>query len=403
MLLPIVAMCEEPASSIFSFAAFGTLGVVHTDQNKADFVATPFEAVGAGYTDSWSAEVDSLIGAQVRADLTPKLSAILQVIAQQNYDASYTPHVEWANLKYEISPDFSVRLGRTAIGLFLVSDTRNVGFSNPWVRVPIELYGLVSVTSNDGIDASYRLEMGEVINTFGATFGSETIRFPNHQSGSSETASAKGQISLVDTVERGFATLRLTYGQAHVTVRTLDPLFDAFRQFGPAGVGIADKYAVDDRIIRFYGVSLGYEPGDWFAMGEWGRVNADSVLGEKTGWYVSSGHRFGKVTPYLTYAQIRPNSNTSDPGLNLSQLPPNQVVPAETLNEQLNAALASLTSQRTLSAGLRWDFLRNMDLKVQYDRVDLGAHSQGWLTNLQPGFRVGSALDVFSATVDFVF
>ena len=401
----MLAAAADPTASMFSFAAFGTLGVVHSNQDKGDFVATPFEASGAGYSHSWSAAVDSLVGAQVRANLTPELSAILQVISQQNYDASFTPHVEWANIKYQFNPDFSVRVGRTSIGLFLLTDTRNVGFSNPWVRPPIELYGLVSVTSNDGVDASYRLHVGDVSNTFQATFGNDSVKFPGRQGqgASAQTAHARNQISLVDSLERGFATLRLTYGQAHVTVHTLDALFDGFRQFGPEGEGIADRYAVNDRFVSFYGISLGYEPGDWFAMAEWGRVNTDSVLGDKTGWYVGSGYRFGRLTPYLIYAQIRPDSSTSDAGLNLSVLPSGLVAPAETLNAGLNAALASAASQRTLSVGMRWDLARSMDLKVQYDRVNLGAHSAGWLINLQPGFPLGASVDVFSATLDFVF
>lgn len=388
---------------MFSFAAFGTLGLVHSSQDKADFVATPFEADGAGFSRNWSPNVDSLFGAQVRANLTPELTAILQIISQQNYDASYTPHVEWANLKYQFSPDLSIRVGRTAIGLFLLSDTRNVGYSNPWVRPPIELYGLVSVTSNDGVDASYRLAMGEVINTIQATLGSEMVEFPSRQGGAADTARANKQVSFVDSIERGAATLRLTYGQAHVSVRSLDALFAAFRQFGTEGTGIAERFDVDDRIISFYGVSLDYDPGDWFAMAEWGRVNADSVLGEKTGWYVSSGYRLGRITPYLTYAQVRPNNNTSDPGLDLSRLPPGLVVEAQALNAALDTALASIASQRTMSLGMRWDFLRSMDLKVQYDRIKLGAHSQGWLTNVQPGFALGTNVDIFSATLDFVF
>jgi hypothetical protein len=40
---------------------------------------------------------------------------------------------------------------------------------------------------------------------------------------------------------------------------------------------------------------------------------------------------------------------------------------------------------------------------LQIDRTTLGANSQGSLTNIQPGFQRGSSLDVFSATMDFVF
>jgi hypothetical protein len=169
-------------------------------------------------------------------------------------------------------------------------------------------------------------------------------------------------------------------------------------------MGIADKYDVDDRLVRFFGLSAGYEPGHWFAMAEWGRVNAHSVLGNKTGWYLSSGYRLGKFTPYGIYARTRTDTDGSNPGLNLAELPPNLAAPAQALNAGLNTSLAaSITTQRTMSAGVRWDLVRSVDLKLQYDRTNLGAGSRGWLANLQPGFPLGSSVDLVSATIDFVF
>jgi hypothetical protein len=138
-------------------------------------------------------------------------------------------------------------------------------------------------------------------------------------------------------------------------------------------------------------------------MAEWGRVNTHSVLGETTGWYVSSGYRFGVITPYTTYAQVRPNSSIRDPGLDLSALPPSLAAPAAALNAGLNASLATVASQRTVSLGARFDVRRNVDLKLQCDRINLGANSQGWLTNLQPGFRPGSSLTLVTLNLDFVF
>jgi hypothetical protein len=287
--------------------------------------------------------------------------------------------------------------------LFLVTDSRHIGFTNPWVRPPIELYGLVSVTSNDGLDVSYRLQIGDVRNTFQAAIGQTRYKFPVPNSDADGTADSKKQLSLVDSYEWGPATIRLTYGQAHVTITAFDPLFDAFRQFGPQGAGIADKYDVDDRIVSFFGFSASYEPGDWFAMAEWGRVDTHSVLGTKTGWYTSGGYRFGKVTPFVTYAQVRADTNTSDPGLNLSGLPPALAGAAESLNAGLNESLAAIASQSTVSIGARWDIRKSVDLKLQFDRTRLGSNSQGWLTNLQPGFQLGSYLDIISASIDFVF
>ena len=393
---------DEPAS-MFTVRGFGTLGVVHSDQGLADFTSSRVESVGAGYTDAWSAAVDSLLGAQVDARFTPQFSAVLQVIAEQNANSGFAPHVEWAFLKYQFTPDFSVRLGRTAIEAFLLTDSRNVGFAFPFIRPPTEVYNLVPVTNSDGIDFSYRVSVADVSNTVDASVGFDHYQYSYPNSNATGTADATQQISVVDTLQRGSASLRLTYGQARLTVPAFEPLFDAFREFGPQGVGIADLYSTDDRVIAYYGISAAYEPGNWFLMAELGRVNFHSALGENTGWYVSGGHSFGKFTPYATYAQIRPNVGTRSTGLDLSTLPPALAPEAATLNAELNATLGLMASQRTLSLGARVDVTSSIDLKLQWDRTNLGANSQGWLTNLQPGFQLGSSFTLVSATLNFVF
>jgi hypothetical protein len=235
------------------------------------------------------------------------------------------------------------------------------------------------------------------------TVGRTNYKYPVPNSDSAGNANVKSQVSLVDTYERGFATVRLSYDRAHVTIPAFTPLFDSFSEFGPEGVEIADRYGIEDRLIQYYGISANYDPGAWFVMGEWGRVESHSILGDVTGWYVSGGYRVGKVTPYATYAQVRPDTNTSDPGLNLADLPPYLAGPAAALNAALNATLSQVASQRTVSAGARWDVIKNVDLKVQLDHTNLGAGSQGYLTNAQPGLRRGTGFDLVNLTVDFVF
>jgi hypothetical protein len=155
------ASAADPAdtadSSLLSFSGFGTLGVVHSSEELADFTNGTLKAAGAGYTDQWSAGVDSTLGAQVVATFTPQWSATLQLVSEQLTNNSYKPHVEWANVKYQVTPDFSLRVGRTLLSSFMFSDTRKVGYANPWVRPSVEAYSLVPVTTSDGADATYKL------------------------------------------------------------------------------------------------------------------------------------------------------------------------------------------------------------------------------------------------------
>lgn len=397
------ARADEPGPSMFSLSGFGTLGLVHSSEDKADFTSTPFKPNGAGYSRTWSGDVDSLIGVQVGANLTQQLSAVMQVISEQNYDNSYRPQVKWANVKYQITPDFSIRLGRTALPIFMVSESRKIGYANPWVRPPVEVYSLVPVTGNNGVDASYRLHLGAATDTFQVTAGRANARFPSSPAFGALSVQSRDQLAFANTLEQGFTTLRVNYGQARVTVPELRPLFAALRQFGPQGAALADKYSVERRLVSFVGIGASYDPGPWFIMGEWGHVDTRSVLGERTGAYATAGYRFGGFTPYLTYARTRVGGNISSPGLDTSALPPALAGPATGLNAALNAILGAQPVQNTLSVGGRWDVIRNTSLSLQLDHSRIGAGSPGPLTNTQPGFKPGGKLTVFSAALDFVF
>src|ERR1700733_10623385 len=392
------ADAEVPGASMFSFSGFGTLGVVHSSDHDADFTSTIFNPNGAGYSHDWSPAVDSLIGAQVIANFTPRLSAMLQVTSQQNYDNTYTPRVEWANIKYELTPEASIRVGRTVLASFLVSDTRNLGYANPWVRPPVEVYSLVPIDSSDGVDASYRLHFGQLVQTFAASYGATSSEQPT-----GSNAEARRQWNISDTFEYGVTTFRIAYQRANLTLDGLQPLFDDFRQLGSQGAAIANRYDPYRKPIAFFGIGGMYNPGDWFFTGEWGTSNSHSVLGESTAWYLSGGYRWAQFTPYLTYGDLKANSNRSDPGLTVSTLPPFLIGRASGLDAALNAILGGIAIQSTASAGVRWDFMKNLDLKVQYDHTWFGARSPGTLINLQPDFHPGGTVNLFSVAVDFVF
>ena len=399
----LAANAQAQETPNVSFSGYATIGAAHSDNRDADYLADVFKPNGPGHTHAWSWDVDSRAGIQATANLTLKLSAVLQVITQQNYQNSYRPAVEWANVKYQFTPELAARAGRVVLPVFMVTDYRRVGYANPWVRPPVELYSLVPITTIDGADGAWRTSFGGLTNTMQVTFGRADAKFPDASGFEAGTAEVRNAIAVANTLEYGSASLRLNYGQADLTVRALAPLFDAYRQFGPPGQAIADRFDVNGRKADFVGVGVSYDPGRWFVMAEAARFDTHSVLGTKRAWYASAGYRFGAFTPYATYARVAAGSATSDPGLSTVGLPPEAAATAAFLNARLNATLGLLTQQRTVSAGVRWDVLRNVALKAQYDSIRPDAGSIGTFGNVQPGFVPGTRVGVFSAVADILF
>jgi hypothetical protein len=393
-----LAAADDASASIFSFSGFGTFGVAHSSEDAADFTASPLQPDGAGYSHAWSPDLDSRLGAQATVHFTPQLSAMLQVISEQNYDKTYTPHVEWANISYQPTPELSLRAGRIVLPTFLLSDSRKVGYANPWVRPPVEVYSLSPIFNSDGADVSYKLQLAEVVNTLVATYGQNNVDAP--QGGGFKVKRLR---VIADTLEYRAVTVHIAYQAASYTYSAVDPLFDAFRQLGPQGIALANRYDLDSKPSRVITAGFMVDPGKWFMTGEWGQRALDSAAGEATAWYLSGGYRVAKFTPYLTYSRTMADTNTSDPGLNAAAFPTYLASTVAGLDAALNTILGTLGVQNTTSVGSRWDVVKNVDLKLQYDHINLGAGSAGTLINVQPDFQRGGSLNLISIAVDFVW
>jgi opacity protein-like surface antigen len=386
-----------------TFSGYGTLGAVHSDNDQADYLVDAFKPNGPGRSRDVSWDVDSRLGLQASARFTPQLNAVVQVIAQQRHDNRWRPVLEWANLRYELTPDIAVRVGREVLPVYMVTDSRRVGYGNPWVRPPVEVYSLVPVTSVDGGDISWRHAIGGGNNTLQLTLGRAEADFPDASGFDAGTAEARNLVSVVNTFEAGPLTIRGSYGEARLTIAAYRDVFGAFRQFGPPGEAIYDRYVPDNRRITFIGVGATYDTGPWFVTGEYARFNTRSIVGHRRAMYVSGGARLGAFTPYATFARVDSESDTSAAGLPVAAYPAPLQPTAALLNAGLNAQLNALPRQATVSAGVRWDFMRNAAFKLQYDQVDLDSGSFGTFGNVQPGFTLGGKVRVLSAAIDFVF
>jgi len=116
MLSCCAALAGEPADeevARLTVGGFGTLGVVHSSDKQSDFTANALNPGTAGYSHNWSTAVDSRAGIQMGVNLDGEWSAVLQLVTERTLNNGYGPVVEWANVKYQATPDLSLRLGRT--------------------------------------------------------------------------------------------------------------------------------------------------------------------------------------------------------------------------------------------------------------------------------------------------
>ncbi|NRR32553.1 hypothetical protein HSX11_20500 [Oxalobacteraceae bacterium] len=389
------AEADKPA---WSFGGYGSAGVVHSSEERADFTGSTLNPGSAGHGHRWASNVDSRLGVQLGLTLSPSWSAVLQLVSESTRLHAYRPAVEWANLQYRVSSDLSVRLGRIALPLFLAGDYRKASYALPWVRPPVDLYSAIPISNSDGIDASYRWRVAELNQVTQVMVGHTSAQLTRDTQ-----AQSRRLLGLSNTTTSGALTVRVSAQHTRLSADVGMPMFNALRRFNAQGEALAERYQIKDTPTRVLALGLNYDPGQWFLMGEIGRASSASFFSDKTGAYLSGGYRYGNLSPYLTVSGVRANSATHSDGLALDGLAPERRAAAVALNNGLNALLGATAQQRTLSAGLRWDWRADYALKLQYDRIKPLHGSPGTLINVQPGFRSDHAIGVFSVLLDFVF
>jgi hypothetical protein len=392
---PALAHAGDEASP-FKLSAFGTLGVVTTDTDQAQFTASPLQPKGA--SKNYDFGTDSVLAGQVNYQAAKSLSFVGQLVANRTADDDYKPHVEWAFIRYDFTGHLAGRVGIMAIPAFLSSESRLVGFANPWVRPPAALYSQLPNTSFRGVDLNYHTTLGDASVTVQPYYGTSPSQLPN---GSSHfTADNKNLTGINVSAELSGWTGRVGYLRQRFTaaVPSLMQIFDGMRAvngFVPGAAAYAAQLEPIGKEVSFVSAGVAYEGSNVLFQAELARRRMDFFAPDTTSGYATFGYRFGSVLPFATYSQTHVDKLTKN------TLIPTQG-PLAPLGLGLNTLLAlQNTAQRTIGLGTRWQFAKNADVKLQWDRIDLPSGAVGNFRSPAPGF--GGTHNVYSAAIDFVF
>jgi hypothetical protein len=397
IVAPLCAHADDTAPSMFTFSGFGTAGVVQTNNNLGQYATSILQPKGADKDADFG--VDSMIAGQVNVRATDSLTFVGQLVANRTADDNYNPHVEWAFGRYAFTPDLAVRAGILAVPVFLQSDSRLVGFANPWVRMPVAVYSQAPFTNFVGADLVYRHAFGATTMTVQPYAGKATVHIP--EAGGHGNADLDDIVGLNLSGEIGSWTVRAGYFQTKLTYASdsTTTLFNGLRQinaFVPGAADLAESLDSDHKKIQFTVVGAAYDSGNVLFQTEYAKRKVDFFLADTSSWYATLGYRFGNVMPNITVSQVKVDSP-------LSQNVVPTVGPVGAVGLGVNTLLQGQnTAQKAVAIGVRWQFAKNFDAKLQWDRVALPDGAVGNFTKVQPGFA-GSTVNVYSAAVDFVF
>jgi hypothetical protein len=386
LLSASMATCYAADAPTVTISGFGTAALTATDTDEAEY-ARPNQASGVGKRPRTG--VDSNFGVQGTARLNENFSVTLQGLARKSDEDYYGAELAWAFVKYKLNDEWSFRLGRMGLPVYMISDFRNVGYANTMIRPSSEVYRQVTLDNFNGADVVYQRSFGDT--TMTAQFG---VGNAKSESPGDSHIEYKPVTALHIVAERGPVTLRFGRVDASFSVidsATLSGLVAGFRSAGLTQA--ADDFSVNEADGSFTSLGATVDYNNFLLQTEYAvrKTDSRSVPGT-TSYYAMLGYRYGKLTPYYYYGNIKQDDARTYDGLPGTG-------PLAALTAGANA-LAKAGLQSTNAVGVRWDFHKSAALKVQIDRVK-PRDGAGAFLHPVPGFK--GPVNVYAAGIDFVF
>jgi hypothetical protein len=408
LALAIAAALPTVAAAVdFSYSGFSTASYSQSDTDEAEvgFLGQP-ESIDSDGTVGF----DSKLGVQVTAKFNDMFAATVQGVAYADLTSEWKPHLDWAYLRARVTPGLTARAGLLRTPMFMFSDSVFIGYSNVWLRAPLEIYNQSPVYQLRGADLNWRTSFGPVTLGLQPYYGESHVdtKFEDDLTGATTntTLHATGWTGLVVTAEHGSLSLRAAYSRMKLEtdVAAVQPLIDALQTIPPAFCGGCATVARDLHLkgAEYRNLSLGgqYDDGMNLVIAEYAKRkdNGRIISADMHGAYLTYGRRFGNFMPYLTAAIHRVDSP-----LTTDRIP--AVGPLAPLAAGVNATIGSSTDQDSYSAGLRYDLpgfsvVKGALLKLQFDHIDTDG-GPGNLNAVTPAFD--GTVNLIGVSADFVF
>ena len=384
-LLPVLPVAAEQLDERLTLNAFGTLAATRT--NVDGLVFSHPGSVNRYERIHYLSSPDSVLGAQGIFAFDARTRATVQAQVAPNHQDRIRPEITWAYLSHELTPQLTVRGGRLRQPMLMNSDSYRINFHQPWVRQPVEVYGLNPFVTLDGADLLYRRHWHD--------FGIEIQPY----AGEGRDRIDHGHISTrnIHGINLGLVTptvrLHLGHGRGNIAMLFSDPL----AQIAASRLETLDEPALARQLIdarsRATYTSAGF---DWDLQrlnlaGEIVQRSTPSLLPHAFGWHLSAAWSKGALTPFVTVARVHAPGNrmpvAGDPLLDLY-------------------TISRSFSQKSISAGVRWDASENIAYKVQWMRARVPGNASGSFharVDVDPLQVTGRTINSLTVSVDFFF
>lgn len=317
-----------------------------------------------GYDDDLDFRNESLFAVQLSSDLGEKLSVTAQLMGRgaEDFDIGF----EWAFLSYQLSDNLRLNAGRLRMPLYKYSDFRDVGYAYDWLRVPQSVYGL-GFDTLEGVSLYHTTQLGNFDSALQFVAGSYSGE--TDVSNVFVDAEIKNILGVAWELGQDWYSFRAAYLRGDVSIAmeqaelgpglTIGNVFTALNDNGLAA--LTDAISADEDSGSFMGFGFTGDKNDWVVVAEYTKVTLDdSFIADQKNYYVSVGHRFDSVTPFVSYERVDNGAKTE------IYAPYQNVLPPQLLFPVAGIVASQLRDYQIYNVGLRYDFHPSAAFKVQY-------------------------------------
>ena len=368
-LSSFLGICAERAT----ISGFGNIGVVHSNSDTYRF-RTDISRDNDNFEDSLDFSAISSLGIQADISLFLDFDLVTQLIYRGQKKSTLDNALSLAFLRYKPAPDWELRIGRTQLDLYLLTEYRDIGFAYPWAKIPTEVYAILPYRNLDGADFTYFKTHNDL---------DYRIKIFNGQSSSNIALDSENvELKIEDVMGVSFElsqfdwTLSLKHTQARTknNISTMTGIIGGLQQIPdviwPDKAAFINDFSLVNKKAYFSSAGLKYNLGPLTFLTELAHLESESsVVSAVNSGYVSTTYNFDKGQLFYTFAIAESKPSKFNDAVGIQRSLPNQV---EEIILAVNESFRVLRpNHQPHSLGVRYDLKDNIALKLQIDHTKI--------------------------------
>ena len=288
------------AEETLRFSGFATLGASWLSTSDVDF-APNVQPKGPGRSQAIDFGLDSRVGGQIDLQLNDALQVTVQGVIQRQPERNYKPALSLAHLRWQALDSLTLRIGRMQDNSLLASEYRLANLPNPWIRPPPEVYGVIPLIHEDGLDANWQTPLagGNLDFTISLSQGDYTAPRSNHAG--VDSVEVRRTKRLVARWQSGNWLAKASWGERKISYDPVS-LQSALQTITTLDKRAGDQLVMKDTPLQTWTAGISYDSDTWLFMSEWARSRSVSAYADAEGAYFTLGRRFGKTMPFFGMA-----------------------------------------------------------------------------------------------------